>query len=247
MLRAICNHLLFPLRRFSLRWRDPLGYREYAPTVEQELLPPALLEGLSDTAQRVSLFYAWILAQVPWSGPGRELLIGDLGSKNFAYAGALYYFCKTRNHLNSRLIGLEADSQALYWNFYRRADAAQYYCRLINAIEGAGRVSYEEADWLSWNPGTRFDLLTCFFPFLFEDLSDGWGLPRRYFNPPEFYKKLIDQSSNILLFHQGIEEARRSKDLIDQTQRGRVSFEAEFQANPFLERKQPVHVLLWVA
>ena len=247
MLRTLINEIHY----LSARWAPRYRWRPYRENTAgnnlpaQDLLSATDLSGLSETSCRVALLYAWILEHVPWQGQGHTRRAVDIGSKDFVYATALHAYLRQRNHAETELCGIEPEAYRIYWNLYRRGDHARYYAACVNQSQGAQRVDYQVADWLSWHPEQSYDLITCFFPFLYADLSDAWGLPRRFFQPQRLYTKAMQQAPSVLLFHQGPEETQDSLRLIDQIGGGVVTYAEVFQENPWIERKHPIHVLLW--
>lgn len=243
---AIRNQFVFPLRRRipSIR-RKPYSESLGEESFSQDFLPEAVAERLSPASLRMACYYAWILEQIPFQGPRVESRALDLGSKNFFYAPALYEWLQKRNGPTS-LTGLEADPGRLYQDLYRRGDYARYYVSLMNKHYPLGPFcEFQEGNWLKYPRTEAFDLITSFFPFIYDDLSDRWGLPRRFFDPLQFYEKAADQAPWVLFFHQGKDEVQDSLSLIKELGRGHITFEKMFDENPYLKRKHPTGVLLW--
>lgn len=236
--------MLFPLRQRIPSFRRH-RYEERASTeMAQDFVPAEIAQRLADSTLRMGLYYAWILDQLPWRGPRDHQRVIDLGSKNFFYAPVLNEWLQKRNG-RTNLIGLEADPARLYRDLYRREDYAHYYVDLINRHYPLGPyVFYQAGNWLD-RPKAQYDLITSFFPFIYDDLSDAWGLPRRYFVPKDFYQKCAEESSWVLFFHQGDEEREDSKKIMESLGRGHLHFEQKFGDNPYLERRHPTWALLW--
>lgn len=246
MWKALYNQTFFPLRKRALRFRRKAYSESGGSEVEQALIPKASLSFFSAENAKRNLFYCWVLSQVPWKAPAdRKMSCLDIGSKNFFYVSALYHFLAERS-LDVSLTGIEVDTGRRYQDFYRRGDYAEYYVGSLNATLGKTNVFYQQADWLSFEPEfSSYDLITSFFPFLFDDLHEGWGLPRRYFNPLEYYKKCSETADSVLFFHQGEKERQESIGLIKKVHKGEIVYEGCFQENPWVTRKHPLHSILW--
>ena len=100
-----------------------------------------------------------------------------------------------------------------------------------------------------WKNDQQYHLITVFFPFLFRDLNDGWGLPHSCFSPREFYKKCARQASRIIFFHQGEYEMQCSKamieSLISASGRGCIVYQGRVHENVYVKRQHPVYSLIW--
>lgn len=234
------NSLDFLLRS----WSPPLrgAYKERGPERQQPFFRPSLMRCLSPQSQELCLFYRWIFEQLPSQALRRSQKAIDIGSKSFAYAAALSDFLLSREG-GGELIGLEADGGRRFWNLYRRRDLARYYAALSNHEFPNLRCRYEEANWLERKPD-RFDVISCFFPFLFEDLSNAWGLPPRYFDPRNFYQKIFAEAESVVFFHQGKEELESSLQLAKSLHRSPV-WSGTFKDNPWMTRRHSVEVLLF--
>lgn len=243
MWQDLANSVLYRWRALTPRLRLST-YGETGKALESDgVFPAFVLEQMSPESQAMSFLYAWLLEQIPeceWRGEIRAI---DLGSQHFPYALGLAAFLHKRADF-FRLEGLELDPYRLYWNFYRRGDRGHYFSHLATRAFGHP-VTYETGDWLQWCPQVRYDLITCFFPFLFEDLHGGFGLPRRSFSPRIFYQKIFRQTSTAIFFHQGDEETETSLRLIEEDGTGRVHFQKRFVDNPYIVRRYPITVILW--
>lgn len=248
MLESLRNEILFSIRRALPRLRAKPYSESLEPGIRVESgLPFEVASGFNEKNLRLVEFYLWILNQVPWTpknGAIRSSVI-DIGAMNFMYAPALAKWLQDRAPA-FELTGLELDPYRMYSNFYRRGDCAAYYMGLARSFLNAGEsVDYREGDWLKWDPETRYDLITCFFPFLFDDLHDRFGLPRKHFAPEDFYRKCFQQSDSVLFFHQGETERDESLKIIKKLDMGAVQFQKSFHENPWLKRKHSVEAILW--
>ncbi|MBN8555006.1 MAG: hypothetical protein J0L93_06135 [Deltaproteobacteria bacterium] len=216
--------------------------------MSQDLLPQELASRMKEENLRQALFYAWILERVPliprFFSQDRPAKILDLGSKNFVYAAALAKFLN-EIYENFYLTGLEIDPHRVYRDFYTRGDYAQYYAALASSFYSNSAVRFQEGDWLDEKFNQNYDLITCFFPFLYEDLHSKFGLLPQSFSPEAFYRKAITQAAQILFFHQGQQEYTDSLELLQKLGGGEIVFSENFFANPWMKRKYPVYVLLW--
>jgi hypothetical protein len=238
-----CNELFFFLRRKTPRLRRS-PYREKAwPRLEQDLIPAAIAETLSESSLRQALFYASLLQRVPIEGKYDRLKLLDLGSKDFVYVSALASFLD-RLSQSFEITGLELDPYQIYFNFFKRGDLARYYVEKVSHHFGErAKIDYEDGDWLKFTQPKAYDLITCFFPFLFSDLHFRFHLPKKAFAPELFYKKSFQAAPLVLFFHQGKEELSESKRLILDAGLGEILFEEEVSENFWMPRKHPVEIL----
>ena len=215
---------------------------------KQTLLPNLVGAALSEPTLRLNLFYRWILEQLPIERAERRetsYRAIDLGSKDFIYAPALaaslaVWFAEFE------LIGLELDPYRLINNLYRRGDCARYYVeQACRSIQPGASVRYAQGDWLKQTATERYDLITCFLPFIYSDLHDRFGLPRSGFSPRRFCEKCCAESDRLILFHQSKQELYDSIALLDEIGGGSIEFQGSFQKNPWLKRQDPVEVLIW--
>jgi hypothetical protein len=246
VVRSWLNEVQWQFGRFAPRYRIR-GYREETSHLPaQDLVPETILEGLGETSRRMALLYAWILRDLVWTGNGEHRRAADVGAKDFVYATVLHHFLTVRNHPHTRLDGIEADPYRLYWNLYRRGDRGRYFADRVNQrVNDSSRVAYHGGNWLDWEPGAQFDLITCFFPFLYRQMSREWGLPDRFHAPEKLYRKAISQSAEVLFLHLGDDERRLSAGLIEQIGIGRIVELGRFQDNPWWPILPPIHAILW--
>lgn len=253
MIQNFCNEVFFRFRKYWLP-KSLRRYRESLETpLEQDQIPAELAEQMSERALRLNLSYLRILKQIPLPSDLEELRVIDIGSKDFVYAPALALFLAERSKHFS-LIGLELDPYPVYLSLHRRWDAGRYYANVAqNYFNGRGEVSYRSGDWLSEiskgdgtlsNPRKSFDLVTHFFPFLYEDLHSGAGLPIDSFDPRKSYRATLENSRYGLFFHQGLGEFEDSKKLLKEMPEHRLIFDGIFDRDPWVQRKHRIGVLL---
>ncbi|MGA0163185.1 MAG: hypothetical protein ACO3LE_02905 [Bdellovibrionota bacterium] len=244
MLRALCNEILFGIRRLGPRWRWQAYSESLELSFEQDFFEQSLAKRLRSESLALNCFYLSLFnsnREHLRSGPGLWL---DVGALDFRYAPALAKFAQ--NLGVSSLRALEADTKRLYQDFFRRRDYAEYFGSLAQKHFGL-TVSYERANFLNWKTTEKIVGISCLFPFLFQDLHDGFGLPVSYYSPERFYEHLMRMSSQVLFFHQGKLELDESMRLIQNLvgSGARMITGGPYQETPWLNRKNPVYTLVW--
>lgn len=240
------NEILFQVRKHLPPVRlKPYQERSTCNLLEQDFFSPGLATRLKEPNLRLAIFYAWVLDHLPPPQHKKKAARAiDLGSMNFVYVPALCRFLRQR-YESFELTGLEVDPYRTYVDLYKRGDYAQYYSDIAGQEFKESEVAYIPGNWLTWEPPADFDMVFCFFPFLFADLHKGWGLSHRHFSPRRFYEKIFHQSKEAIFFHQGREERDHSVKLIQSIGVGRIAHSFEVQDNPWVKRKHPVEVLHW--
>lgn len=251
MFQLLPNAFAFELRKRLPRLRFT-NYREVAAansldpallTSACEVFSASVVNGLNELSLRTNLFYHWILQQISFGAetPSFETAV-DLGSKHFVYAPALAAWAH-REFGSREIVGLEADPYRFYRDLYRRGDYAKYYCDLTQAeFKQKVQIKYECENWLVSNRSAS--LITCFFPFLYGDLNQRWGLPKTFFDPAKFYQKTLSSAKAVVFFHQGEEEAVESERLISNDASAKIVFKKQFFENPYMKRKFPVFAIV---
>ncbi|NRB40584.1 MAG: hypothetical protein HRU20_19305 [Pseudomonadales bacterium] len=267
----IWNKLHFIGRIYGFSWRRKPYCEHLHGALEkpghvlfqQAFIPPEIADQLNADSLKEVAFYGLLLQSLPKQAlqlsaaersnttqGGAGLKVLDIGCKNFFYASSLYfYLADVLQFSEFELHGLEVDTGRLYRNLYRRRDYAEYYCQSINTYLSKPAVFYHQGNWLQWENDQQYHLITVFFPFLFRDLNDGWGLPRSCFSPREFYQKCAKQASRIIFFHQGEHEMQCSKALIESliraSGRGSILYQGRVHENVYVKRQHPVYSLIW--
>lgn len=134
-----------------------------------------------------------------------DLSVLDIGSKNWFYAKAQYFFFK-KHCKELELDGIELDSNRLYYNLYSRAEVAKFH---IKDLEGA---NYIEGDFL--NNEKTYDYIIWILPFVFEYPHLKWGLPTNYFQPEKMLQHALsrmNKGGKIFIINQGRAEFRAQK------------------------------------
>jgi hypothetical protein len=245
--KRLSNEFFYRLRKHLPALRSAPYEEKLERPFAQDIFPAAVAEKMNEESLRQALFYAWVLERVPVQAPSlqKPAKVLDLGSKNFVYVPALARFL-SQHFSRYSLTGLEIDPYRVYRDFYRRGDYAKYYASIaVGNLRGGSEIQYETGDWLLWKPTEHWDLITCFFPFLYEDLHDRFGLRPSSFSPAKFYEKALKNADQVLFFHQGKKERDDSIALIQKMRLGKITFQETFFGNPWMKRKFPVEVVLW--
>ncbi|OFZ80773.1 MAG: hypothetical protein A2583_12210 [Bdellovibrionales bacterium RIFOXYD1_FULL_53_11] len=107
----------------------------------------------------------------------------DVGAKNWRYAPALAAWTG-KSFPDPECIsvrGIELDAYGVYSNFTTNLSQG----RVFAALSTGGRAVFEYLPCDARNVGAlaAFDLVTWFFPFVFVDSHEAWGLPAGLFDP----------------------------------------------------------------
>jgi hypothetical protein len=191
----------------------------------------------------MNLFYAELLDMMGGGFQQEEGQWIDLGSKNFLYVFALAQSLQ-KKACRGTLIGIEMDPHRRYHNYYRRSDYAKAYCAMAEGFYGETlNIQYEGADWLKWQPEVRAKGIFCFYPFVFRELHQSWGLPISGYNPLGFYQKIFEQSEQALFFHQGIDELQASLELLKELRVELVRIQ-RMPTSPWVDLSLPTYGIL---
>ncbi len=229
-----------PLRRKAYAETLPVRLRDQIP---KGLLTPDQAFSLSESALRQNLMVGEILQRIPLPPAENQVFRAlDIGSRHFVYAPVLTRWIQTQaKAFEIELSGLELDPYVIYFDLYRRLDLGRYYAAVASGPQVS--VTYRAGDWLSYPCTGRFDMITCFFPYLFEDLHRGDRLPLRSFDPELCYAKIIEATKFVVFFHQGAEEARRSVELLSAHSGVRIQSQFAVQETAYGRRKHPLYVI----
>ena len=214
------NAIDYPLRqlfrwgRGGLRWRNESKAEAYAQNPAATLESERLLQtydlgyfaGHSRTRNyRENLYYLALLERAlsslptPTAGWARA---ADIGASDWFYVHALFAFLK-RHQTAPTLIGYEADAYRVYNDLHSRQDYAQAYMRGLPAES----VVYEPRAFVA--QPAAFDLVTLFFPFVFERDHLAWGLPRGLFRPQSLLASAwasLRPGGALMIVNQGADE-----------------------------------------
>lgn len=127
----------------------------------------------------------------------------DIGSRVFAYAGALHYFFLQRDGQSPCLTGIELDGYRRFSDLTTRADHARFH---LKPYENS---RYLVMDLLDLEEG--FDTITWFFPFLTPTPILAWGLPLSHLKPQVLLahaRELLVDRGRLLVVNQSLEEGR---------------------------------------
>ncbi len=244
MWRPWRNQIFYEIRkRLPSLNRSPYS-EEPCLDFEQDTIRTSWAKSLNSENLRLSHFYLEILESLEFKSKSEKARVMDIGSKDFSYAAGLAEFLDSK-FSSFELTALELDPYQIYFDFHTRGDAAEYHVYSIREnLRSESSVQYLQGDWLLWEPDENFDLITCFFPFLYDDLHDRFGLPRKAFDPRAFYSKCMRSSDAVIFFHQGEEELRDSKKLIESLGLMSIVQERRFTSRAYLPRKSAVYALL---
>lgn len=143
------------------------------------------------------------------SDESSSLSLLDVGCKNWSYVNALHaYFSPWAK--NMLLDGIELDAYRKYTDGFYRKDYAQHY------IKNLPTARYHVGDAMLLT--TKYDIVTCLLPFVFEDPCLAWGLPLDYFNPQAFLNQLLNllkPNGVLIIINQGKEEHEEQDKLLN--------------------------------
>ncbi len=162
---------------------------------------------------------------------GGQLL--DVGSKNFYYAPVLHTVFAP-----DRLTGVELEGYRLYANLYSRYDYAMAY------IEDLPNTHFVVADIRKYRQTA--DIITCFYPFVFEDTHVNWRLPVKAFDPTSYFDALqrnLAAGGKLVMVNQGIDETEHAQSMC--RTRGLVKLAEHVDSNPLIPREPPPIASLW--
>jgi SAM-dependent methyltransferase len=170
---------------------------------------------LSERDNRENYFYLAMLDEA-FRRSGVELPVdvtaADIGPSSWFYVQALYAALARFGTAHPRavhLTGFEVDAYRLYADFHSRRDHA-----LAN-IRGLAGVNYVDHGF-DPHPDT-YDVLTTFFPFVFQKDHLEWGLPGRMFNPQDLLEAAIvslKPGGLLVIVNQGPDEHEAQKRML---------------------------------
>lgn len=133
-----------------------------------------------------------------------RIICADIGVSTWFYVQGLYRFLQywqTEAARDVRLEGYEADAYRIYPDLFSRYDKAITY---IGELAG---IVYH-AKWFQSQP-EKFQVVTLFFPFVFQEDHLEWGLPANTFQPTDLLKSTwesVAPGGVLMVMNQGIEE-----------------------------------------
>jgi hypothetical protein len=133
-----------------------------------------------------------------------RIICADIGTSHWFYVQALWSFytrfqCKEPRDVT--LEGYEVDAFRIYSDFHSRFDHAHTH---IGEIPG---IQFIPEDFKPI--ASHFDVITLFFPFVFEKDTLEWGLPSRLHHPEQLLQNAwnsIKQGGVLMIVNQGKEE-----------------------------------------
>jgi hypothetical protein len=141
----------------------------------------------------------------------QQILAADVGTSHWFYVQALWSFYTWYQTDTARQVildGYEADAFRLYSDFHSRYDHA------ITHIGGLPDVHFKPTGFASGE--AQYDIITLFFPFVFERDLLKWGLPSQNFNPTELIKTAwnsIKPGGVLMIVNQGMDEHRKEQEI----------------------------------
>jgi len=137
----------------------------------------------------------------------------DIGPSSWFYVRALYaslIWHRAPSPRSVHLTGYEVDAYRMYSDFHTRKDHA------MGNLHGLPGVEYCDQRFTT-QPQT-YDVVTLFFPFVFQKDHLKWGLPVDLFNPAGLLKSAWESLKNngvMIIVNQGEEEHDAEKALLN--------------------------------
>ena len=185
------------------------------------------LENLNQLEYLEQLFEGVLLKQIaPQSGHHESFSWLDVGAKNWSYVESLYRFIEASGIEAFELHGIELDGYRRYVDGYCRADYAQAFIQhLPNTHYWVRSLEAHWAENTSQNR-EKYDVISCFLPFVFVEPTLAWGLPKKYFDPATFLTQLLallKPGGILIITNQGEDEAAEQLRLLKQVQESQPS------------------------
>ncbi|MBR2068367.1 MAG: hypothetical protein IJ877_01265 [Candidatus Gastranaerophilales bacterium] len=178
---------------FSFRNRLPFSLKNYFEK-----------ESLTNILRNIYYFQTF---DKYFKAENKKISILDIGSKNWEYVKAQYYFFKTYSK-DFVLNGIELDYNRLNTNFYSRYEIAKFYTKNLE------NTNYIKGDFLEHNQ--KYDYIIWILPFVSKYPLIKWGLPLKYFKPLEMLSHamyLLNSKGQMLIVNQGKKEYSIQKEL----------------------------------
>ena len=210
--------------------KDELEFSKEELILESELIHKYKLEKYKNNSTVINycqnLYLISILNKYFDIKSKPDLTILDIGSKNWFYAPAEYYYFK-RYCKNIFLDGVEIDAYRLYANFYNRLEVAKFY------IKDLPNTNYIPDDLMNINKS--YDYIVWILPFVLRHPLRAWGLPDNLFKPQKLFEhaySLLKQNGKMLIINQTKEEFEAQIKIIN----GLTSTSTKLES-PFYEYK----------
>ncbi|MEI8132982.1 MAG: hypothetical protein WCG34_11160, partial [Leptolinea sp.] len=153
----------------------------------------------------------------------------DIGPSSWFYvhalSAALCWFGSPMQR-NLTLTGFEVDAYRLYSDFHTRKDHA------LGNMQGLQNVEYLDRSFEQQT--NTYDVITMFFPFVFEKDHLEWGLPHRLFEPIALLKAAwnsLRSGGLLVIVNQGQEEHTAQLSLLEELD---IPITAAFRVEPLL-------------
>lgn len=217
--------------------KDDLEFSDVERKLESELIHKYNLEYYRNNSTIINycqnLYLLSIFDKYLDIETDNNLSVLDIGSKNWYYAPAEYYFFKKYSELVS-LDGVEIDAYRLYSNFYNRFEVAKFYTK---DLEG---TKYIPDNLMNINK--QYDYIIWILPFVLIQPLRYWGLPDKYFQPQELFNhaySLLNKNGKILIINQTKEEYEAQQKIITG-----LEYYSEKLESPFYKYKQQRYVTI---
>ncbi|MEK7285862.1 MAG: hypothetical protein AAB035_00990 [Nitrospirota bacterium] len=115
--------------------------------------------------------------------PQAQLVIADIGARNFALAPILDRHFRTLGQA-PEIHGIEIDAYRRLVNFYTRADYGYYYAKTIPS------GVFHPVDFLTWRRPLHIGFLLN--PFVTREALLAWGLPLCALQPEKIFRHLFE-------------------------------------------------------
>ena len=158
-----------------------------------------------------------------------SLTAADIGPSSWFYVQALFSALTWHGSPEPRtvhLTGYEVDAYRLYADFHTRKDHA------LGQMQGLAGVEYVDRGFTA--QPEAFDVITMFFPFVFEKDHLQWGLPGSLFDPAELMKSAWESLNNgglLIIVNQGHKENKAETQLL---KRLNIPVASSFKMDPLL-------------
>ena len=145
----------------------------------------------------------------------------EVGMKNWSTLPALTTFLKTSfPNATIDITGIELDLWRLYANGKSRFTVLNENVTLVQQLTMANmlKLQYLEGDVCQFTTAQSYQSIFCFLPFVFQAPHLKWGLPKRYFKPGAFFKKLYElltEDGILILTNQGDLEFEKQRQLLE--------------------------------
>jgi len=158
-----------------------------------------------------------------------SVMVADIGPSSWFYVHALsaalgWFGSPMQRDLH--LTGFEVDAYRLFSDFHTRKDHALGNLQGLKGVEYLNRGFEQQIN--------KYDVITMFFPFVFEKDHLEWGLPHRLFEPTALLKAAwnsLRPGGLLVIVNQGQEEHTTQLSLLEKLA---ISAASAFRVEPLL-------------